>query len=80
MRPSLPVRDQSIALSMVARLWSLQSPGTVLAERSDDGRSSAAVRRETNSWRYPLAMAGYQFALAYLAAFTTYRAALLLGG
>ena len=28
----------------------------------------AAVRRETHSWRYPLAMAGYQFGLAYLAA------------
>jgi hypothetical protein len=27
----------------------------------------AAVKRETNSWRYPLLMAGYLFALAYLA-------------
>jgi ferrous iron transport protein B len=40
----------------------------------------AAVKRETNSWRYPLAMAAYQFALAYGAAFITYRAALWLGG
>ena len=40
----------------------------------------AAVRRETNSWRYPLAMAGYQFTLAYAAAFVTYRCALWLGG
>ncbi|OGA97292.1 MAG: ferrous iron transporter B [Burkholderiales bacterium RIFCSPHIGHO2_12_FULL_69_20] len=39
-----------------------------------------AVRRETNSWRYPLLMAAYQFALAYAAAFVTYRAALALGG
>ena len=31
------------------------------------------VKRETNSWRYPLIMAGYLFALAYLAAFVTYR-------
>jgi ferrous iron transport protein B len=40
----------------------------------------AIVRRETNSWRYPLAMLAYLFALAYLAAFVTYRVALALGG
>ena len=33
----------------------------------------AVVKRETNSWRYPLIMAGYLFGLAYLAAFVTYR-------
>ncbi|HPF26390.1 MAG TPA: ferrous iron transporter B, partial [Steroidobacteraceae bacterium] len=33
----------------------------------------AVVRRETNSWRYPLIMAGYLFGLAYLAAFLTFR-------
>jgi len=38
----------------------------------------AAVKRETNSWRYPLLMAGYLFALAYLASFITYRVALAL--
>ena len=38
----------------------------------------AAVRRETNSWRYPLLMAGYLFGLAYLASFVTYRVALAL--
>ena len=37
------------------------------------------VRRETNSWRYPLIMAGYLFALAFAAAFVTYRTALALG-
>jgi ferrous iron transport protein B len=31
------------------------------------------VKRETNSWRYPIIMAGYLFALAYLAAYITYR-------
>jgi ferrous iron transport protein B len=40
----------------------------------------AVVRRETNSWRYPLLMAGYMFALAYGAAFVTYRSTLWLGG
>ena len=39
----------------------------------------AVVRRETNGWRYPLIMTGYLFALAYLAAFATYRTALALG-
>ncbi len=33
----------------------------------------AIVKRETNSWRYPIIMAAYLFALAYIAAFVTYR-------
>jgi ferrous iron transport protein B len=40
----------------------------------------AVVKRETNSWRYPLIMAGYLFALAYVGAFVTYRVALYFGG
>jgi ferrous iron transport protein B len=40
----------------------------------------AVVKRETNSWRYPLYMAAYLFALAYLGALITYRVALALGG
>jgi ferrous iron transport protein B len=40
----------------------------------------SVVRRETNSIRYPLMMAGYMFALAYLAAFLTYRIALMFTG
>ncbi|MEW6706903.1 MAG: ferrous iron transporter B [Pseudomonadota bacterium] len=40
----------------------------------------AAVKRETNGWRYPLLMAAYLFALAYAAAFVTYRVALALAG
>lgn len=36
------------------------------------------VKRETNTWRYPLLMAGYLFALAYAASFITYRVALAL--
>ena len=39
----------------------------------------ATVKRETNSWRYALLMAGYLFALAYGASFLTYRVALALG-
>jgi ferrous iron transport protein B len=39
----------------------------------------AVVKRETGGWRYPLIMAGYLFALAYLAAFITYRIAIAFG-
>jgi ferrous iron transport protein B len=39
----------------------------------------ATVKRETNSWRYPLLMAAYLFGLAYLASFATYRVAIALG-
>ncbi len=39
----------------------------------------ATVKRETNSWRYALLMAGYLFALAYGASFVTYRVALAMG-
>lgn len=38
------------------------------------------VKRETNSWRYPLLMAAYLFVLAYAASFATYRITLWLGG
>jgi len=40
----------------------------------------SVVRRETNSMRYPLLMAGYMFALAYVAAFLTYRISLYFVG
>jgi ferrous iron transport protein B len=40
----------------------------------------SVVKRETNSWRYPLLMAAYMFALAYAASFVTYRSALYFTG
>jgi len=39
----------------------------------------AAVKRETNTWRYPLLMAAYLFALAYLASLITYRVSVAYG-
>jgi ferrous iron transport protein B len=39
----------------------------------------ATVRRETNSWRYPLGMAAYLFAIAWGASFLTYRIAVHFG-
>jgi len=38
------------------------------------------VKRETNSWRWPIIMFVYMTALAYAAAFIVYQSALALGG
>jgi ferrous iron transport protein B len=39
----------------------------------------SVVKRETNSWRYPVLMAGYLFALAYVGSFLTYHLAVAFG-
>ena len=39
----------------------------------------AIVRRETNSWRWPIFMVGYMLALAYAGSFITYQGGRLLG-
>lgn len=39
----------------------------------------AIVRRETNSWRWPIFMVGYMTALAYIGAFVTFQGGRLLG-
>jgi ferrous iron transport protein B len=39
----------------------------------------AIVRRETNSWRWPLFMVGYMMLLAYIASFVVYQGGHLLG-
>lgn len=39
----------------------------------------AIVRRETNSWRWPLFMVAYMLVLAYMASFITYQGGRLLG-
>ena len=39
----------------------------------------AVVRRETNSWRWPIFMTAYMTGLAYVAAFITYQGGKLLG-
>jgi ferrous iron transport protein B len=76
--------DVADALSpVIAHTWSVATGLSLLAWYVFAPQclsTLAVVRRETNSWRYPLYMAGYLFALAYLAAFVTYRVALLCGG
>jgi ferrous iron transport protein B len=67
---------------VIAQTWSLATALSLLAWYVFAPQclsTLAIVKRETNSWRYPLIMAGYLFALAYLAAFMTYRIALALG-
>jgi len=68
---------------VIAQGWSLATAFSLLAWYVFAPQcisTLAVVKRETNSWRYPLLMAAYLFALAYLAAFATYRITLLLGG
>jgi ferrous iron transport protein B len=76
--------DVSAALTpIIASTWSLATALSLLAWYVFAPQclsTLAVVKRETNSWRYPLIMAGYLFALAYAASFVTYRVALMLGG
>ena len=68
---------------IIAQGWSLATAYALLAWYVFAPQclsTLAVVKRETNSWRYPLLMAAYMFALAYAAAFVTYRATLWLGG
>ena len=71
--------DVSTALvPMIAQTWSLATALSLLAWYVFAPQclsTLVVVKRETNSWRYPLLMAAYLFALAYLASFVTYRVA-----
>jgi ferrous iron transport protein B len=62
----------SVATALSLLAWYVFAPQCI--------STLAAVKRETNSWRYPLMMAAYLFALAYLASFITYRIAVAIGG
>lgn len=69
----LPIISQTwtlpTALSLLA--WYVFAPQCI--------STLGVVKRETNTWRYPALMAAYLFALAYAAAFVTYRVALAWG-
>ena len=62
----------SMATALSLLVWFVFAPQCI--------STLVAVRRETNSWRYPLLLSGYLFALAYLASLVTYRLALLWTG
>jgi ferrous iron transport protein B len=69
---------------IIAQSWSLPTALSLLAWfvfAPQCLSTLSVVKRETNSLRYPLLMAGYMFALAYVASFITYRVAMAtLGG
>lgn len=62
----------SMATAMSFLIWYVFAPQCL--------STIATVKRETNSWRYPLLMLGYLFGLAYLASFITYRVTLAFTG
>ena len=64
--------DWTLATALALLAWYVFAPQCLA--------TLAAARRETNSWRWPAFMFAYLMALAYLAAFVTYRVALALGG
>jgi ferrous iron transport protein B len=83
---ALSAAGDSVAASLapvIAQGWSLATAYSLLAWYVFAPQclsTLAVVRRETNSWRYPALMAGYMFALAYGAAFVTYRLTLWFTG
>ncbi|MDR6537468.1 ferrous iron transporter B [Variovorax soli] len=62
----------SLATALSLLVWYVFAPQCI--------STLAAVKRETGSWRYVWVMAGYLFALAYMACWITYRVALALTG
>jgi len=83
---SLSAADEGVADALapvIAQGWSLATAYALLAWfvfAPQCLSTLAVVRRETNSWKYPLLMALYLFALAYGAAWVTYRVTLWMGG
>ncbi len=76
--------DVSGALTpLIAQSWSLPTALSLLAWYVFAPQclsTLATVRRETNSWRYPIIMAAYLFGLAYAGSWITYRVASALTG
>ncbi len=68
---------------LIAHSWSVPTALSLLAWyvfAPQCMSTLSVVKRETNSLRYPLLMAGYMFALAYTASFITYRIAVSMVG
>ncbi len=76
--------DVSGALTpLIAQSWSLPTALSLLAWYVFAPQclsTLATVKRETNSWRYPIIMAGYLFAMAYVGSWITFRIATALSG
>ncbi|GAB1407818.1 ferrous iron transporter B [Thermomonas brevis] len=67
----LIAQDWSLATGLSLLVWFIYAPQCI--------STLATIRRETHSWRQTAFATGYLFALAWLAAFVTYRIALALG-
>jgi ferrous iron transport protein B len=76
--------DVSGALTpLIAQSWSLPTALSLLAWYVFAPQclsTLATVKRETNSWRYPIIMAVYLFGLAYVGSWITYRVATAFTG
>jgi ferrous iron transport protein B len=74
--------DISSALTpLITQSWSLPTALSLLAWYVFAPQclsTLAAVKRETNSWRYPIIMAAYLFAMAYVGSWITFRVATAL--
>jgi ferrous iron transport protein B len=75
-------QDVSTALTpLITQSWSLPTALSLLAWYVFAPQclsTLATVKRETNSWRYPIMMAAYLFALAYAGSWITFRIATAL--
>jgi ferrous iron transport protein B len=66
---------------VIAQSWSLATALSLLAWYVFAPQCIATlsvVKRETNTWRYPILMAAYLFGLAYFASFVTYKLTMYL--
>ena len=83
---SMSAAGDSVAAALspvIAQGWSLATAYSLLAWYVFAPQcisTLVVVKRETNSWKYPIAMAAYLFVLAYIASFITYRVTLWLQG
>lgn len=82
---SMSAADDAVADALapvIAQGWSLATAYAMLAWYVFAPQclaTLAVVKRETNSWRYPLIMVLYLFGLAYASAWVVYRLTLWLG-
>ena len=76
--------DVSGALTpLIAQSWSLPTALSLLAWYVFAPQclsTLATVKRETNSWRYPIIMAAYMFGLAYAGSWVTFHVARMMTG
>ena len=75
--------DTSRLATTLSTHWSLATALSFLAWyvfAPQCASTLAVVRRETNSWQWPVVMFAYMAALAYVAAFIVYRLSVAMGG